>query len=143
MPTLRKQPGSRPRIDGLKAPEAAGRGLAIVADDEPTVRQVGELMLKQLGFDVLTAANGQEAVTRFEAHADSVKLVLLDLMMPVMDGPEALAVIRQSSAVPIILCSGFTAEAVPEELAGDAITGFLQKPFARADLELAITTLGV
>ena len=64
-----------------------------------------------------------------------MRLVLLDLMMPVMDGTEALAAIRARSAVPVILCSGYTSEAVPEDLASDAVTGFLQKPFARADLQ--------
>jgi PAS domain S-box-containing protein len=123
-------------------PKVESRGVALVADDEPTVRQVSELMLKQLGFEVLTAANGQEAVTLFAANADRVRLVLLDLMMPVMDGTEALAVIRDRSAVPVILCSGYTAEAVPEELSGDSVTGFLQKPFSRGDLQTALATVG-
>jgi PAS domain S-box-containing protein len=131
------EPRTRP------AAPPARKGLAIVADDEPTVRQVGELMLKQLGFDVLTAGNGQEAVELFEVNAQRVKLVLLDLMMPVMDGPEALGVIRSHSKVPVILCSGYTAEAVPEELSGDRVTGFLQKPFSRADLQKALVGVGV
>ena len=140
VPPLRSVPHplpseSQPKIATMISNRPGSRGLAIVADDEPTVRQVGELMLKQLGFEVLTATNGEEAVTRFQDNADRVKLVLLDLMMPVMDGPEALAVIREHSAVPVILCSGYTSEAVPAELAGDAITGFLQKPYARTELQ--------
>jgi CheY-like chemotaxis protein len=118
------------------------RGLALVADDEPTVRQVGELMLKQMGFEVVTATNGQEAVALFEAHAARLRLVLLDLMMPVMDGTEALAAIRARSTVPVILCSGFTAEAVPMELSEDPVTGFLQKPFARSELLKAVAAVG-
>lgn len=145
MPPSRPQtpPDTRPQNETSTNAKSQGRGLAIVADDEPTVRQVGELMLKQLGFEVLTATNGQEALACFEANANRVTLVLLDLMMPVMDGPEALAVIRERSAVPVILCSGYTAEAVPEELASDTITSFLQKPYARADLQNALTALGV
>src|SRR5262249_31051774 len=86
-------------------PEASTetRGLALVADDEPMVRQVSELMLRQMGFEVLTATNGEEAVSAFTANADRIRLVLLDLMMPVMDGTEALAAIRDRSAVPVIL----------------------------------------
>jgi signal transduction histidine kinase/CheY-like chemotaxis protein len=143
MPSLRSVARPEPRAALPTDPNPGKRGLAIVADDEPTVRQVGELMLKQFGFEVLTAGNGQEAVALFDAHAERVKLVLLDLMMPVMDGPEALAVIRKRSEVPVILCSGYTSEAVPEELAGDTITGFLQKPFARADLQNALAAIGV
>jgi PAS domain S-box-containing protein len=131
--------GARRRPAGAPAP----RGLALVADDEPTVRQVGEMMLKQMGFDVLTATTGAEAVALFEANAEDVRLVLLDLMMPVMDGTEALAAIRARSAVPVILCSGYTSEAVPEDLATAPATSFLQKPFARADLMKVLEGVGV
>jgi PAS domain S-box-containing protein len=139
-PEARTQLGARPEPSSTATAES--RGLALVADDEPTVRQVGELMLKQLGYEVLSATNGAEAVALFTANADRVRLVLLDLMMPVMDGTEALAAIRASSAVPVILCSGYTSEAVPEHLAGDAATGFLQKPFVRAELQQALATVG-
>lgn len=118
------------------------RGLALVADDEPIVRHVAELLLKQMGYTVLTASNGEEAVSLFTEHADEIRVVLLDLMMPVMDGAEALAAIRNRSAVPVILCSGYTPEAVPEELTADATTGFLQKPYARGDLQVALTAIG-
>ncbi|AWM36805.1 Blue-light-activated protein [Gemmata obscuriglobus] len=124
-------------------PPPAGRGLALVADDEPTVRQVAELLLVQMGYAVITATNGAEAVALFVEHADQIRVVLLDLMMPVMDGAEALSAIRDRSTVPVILCSGYTSEAVPEELAADSATGFLQKPYARGDLQVALTAIGV
>jgi len=137
-------PSPRPVPAATVAPEPqAARGIAIVADDEPTVLRVGELVLKQLGFEVLTATNGQEAMSAFDAHADHIRLVLLDLMMPVMDGTEVLAAIRARSSVPVILCSGYTAEAVPEELAGDTVTTFLQKPYSRAALQTALTAVGI
>ncbi|MCI0705828.1 MAG: MASE1 domain-containing protein [Planctomycetia bacterium] len=118
-------------------------GLALVADDEPTVRQVGALMLRQMGYEVLTAANGREVVDLFTTHAQRVRLVLLDLTMPVMDGAEALAMIRElSTEVPVVLCSGYAVEAVPEKLAHDTVTTFLQKPFARNDLRQALNTVG-
>jgi two-component system cell cycle sensor histidine kinase/response regulator CckA len=145
MPNLRTVPAPEAQSKPVPKPEPTSdsRGVVLVADDEPTVRQVGELMLRQLGFEVLTATNGQEAVDVFKANADRIQLVLLDLMMPVMDGTEALAVIREQSRVPVILCSGYTAEAVPEELAGDTVTSFLQKPFSRRDLQSALTAIGV
>ena len=133
-------PPPAPRTNPV--PKGASRGVALVADDEPTVLKVGELLLRQMGFDVLTATNGQELVELFEANADRVRLVLLDLMMPVMDGAEALAAIRARSAVPVILCSGYTAEAVPEELSAHPSTGFLQKPFSRAALLDALAGVG-
>jgi PAS domain S-box-containing protein len=152
MPARRTVPAAKPttQLTPLRIPHPAPlatttvepRGLALVADDEPTVRQVGELMLKQMGYEVLTATNGEEAVALFTANADRVRLILLDLMMPVMDGTEALSAIRAQSAVPVILCSGYTSEAVPEALANDTVTGFLQKPFARAELQKAVASVG-
>jgi PAS domain S-box-containing protein len=142
VPNPRSAPAAGPAPRPRPEPTAESRGLALVADDEPTVRQVSALMLGQLGFEVLTACNGEEAVSAFAANADRIRLVLLDLMMPVMDGTEALAAIRDRSAVPVILCSGYTAEAVPEELAGDAVTTFLQKPFSRNDLQNALAGVG-
>jgi PAS domain S-box-containing protein len=144
VPAQRRGPAlDPPRCESPTGANPGGRGLALVADDEPTVRQVGELFLKQMGFEVLTATNGQEVVALFEAHGEEVRLVLLDLMMPVMDGTEALAAIRARSGVPVILCSGYTAEAVPEEFSRDAVTAFLQKPFARAELQQALAAVGV
>jgi PAS domain S-box-containing protein len=134
-------PSAAGQANGSSVNEAGK--LALVVDDEPTVRQVGELMLRQLGYEVVTAANGQEALDLFDAHAARVKLVLLDLTMPVMDGAEALAAIRErSAAVPVILCSGYAAEAVPESLGHDGVTGFLQKPYARGDLQHALAAVG-
>ncbi len=118
--------------------------LALVADDEPTVRQVGELLLRQFGYDVVVATHGQEAVDLFRIHAQRVDLVLLDLMMPVMDGSEVLEAIREiAPRVPVILCSGYTAEAIPESLTTQQTTTFLQKPFTRHQLERALAELGV
>ncbi|HEY1187604.1 MAG TPA: response regulator, partial [Gemmata sp.] len=139
----RPPPAAGPQPEAAPVAVVENRGLALVADDEPTVRHVGELLLRQMGYEVLTATNGEEAVTLFTAHADRVRVVLLDLMMPVMDGTEALAAIRNQSMVPVILCSGYTSEAVPEELAADAATGFLQKPYARSELQVALTAIGV
>ncbi len=63
-------------------------GTALVVDDEDTVRQLAGSMLESLGWKVVPAANGREAVRQFRGHADQFDLVLLDLTMPEMDGLE-------------------------------------------------------
>ena len=85
----------------------------IVEDDRDTREMLGRF-LELEGFEVSTAANGQLALDALRKARASV--IVLDLMMPVMDGPEALAVIRAKSSVPVVLCSGYTSEAVPEEI---------------------------
>ncbi|MCS6865206.1 MAG: response regulator [Gemmataceae bacterium] len=130
--------------DPTPPPGIPQRGLALVADDEPTVRRVGELLLSQLGFHVVAASNGQEAVELFRVHAERVQLVLLDVTMPVMDGLEVLAAIRQMSRdVPVLLCSGYAAEAIPETATTHGSTGFLQKPFTRRELQAALAQVGI
>jgi signal transduction histidine kinase/CheY-like chemotaxis protein len=124
-------------------PAPGSRGLAVVADDEPSVRAVGAAMLGQLGYRVLEAADGREAVELVAAHAGAVRLVLLDLTMPVMGGPEALARIRRTDpAVPVVLCSGYVEGALPNGLADAPATAFLRKPYRRSELGRAAAAAG-
>ncbi len=91
--------------------------------------------LKQLGFSVITAADGFEAVERFRAHRDEIRCVLLDLKMPRMDGEEALPELQRIRAdVPVILSSGYSEQDCARQLAGSGLVGFLPKPYALAEL---------
>ena len=73
----------------------------LVCDDEKDISQAIGLFLKAEGYNVLTAANGKEALDVIETH--EVHLILLDVMMPVMDGVTALAEIRERGNVPVIM----------------------------------------
>ncbi|HUR55178.1 MAG TPA: MASE1 domain-containing protein [Gemmataceae bacterium] len=107
----------------------------LVVDDEDSVRRVAQLMLEQLGYAVTTASDGVEAVEVFTREPDSIQAVLLDMTMPRMDGAEVLAAIREiEPRVPVVLCSGFTEDAIPTHLSSGGVTGFLQKPFTMLDL---------
>ena len=75
----------------------------LVVDDEPALREFVRRNLEIRGFNVLTAANGLEALAIF--NTQTISLVILDLMMPRMDGLETVRRIRQSSIVPIIVLS--------------------------------------
>jgi CheY-like chemotaxis protein len=128
-----------PRVDfqPRETPEPAGRAQrkVLVVDDEDSVRRVAQLMLEQLGYAVVTASDGVEAVNVFTHEPDSIQAVLLDMTMPRMDGAEVLAAIREiDPRVPVVLCSGFTEDAIPTHLSDAGITGFLQKPFTMTDL---------
>ncbi len=110
-------------------------GTILLADDEDTVRLVTARMLQRLGFDVVQARDGADAVQQFTAmsHAD---LVLLDLMMPRLDGQEAFAAIRQTDPkVPVVILSGYSEQEAAGRFAGHEVAGFLQKPFTFAELQ--------
>jgi PAS domain S-box-containing protein len=106
------------------------RGTVLVADDDEGVREILVETLARAGFEVLSAADGHEAVETFRAHADAIDLVLLDRTMPGASGEEALDEIRASSPdVPIVLVSGYSRESAGARLERDERIAFLQKPF--------------
>jgi len=120
------------------APTAAGRGLALVVDDEPSMRRACERLLRRMGYQVLTAADGVEALALFEPRQAEVAFVLLDLTMPRMDGRQALAAIRAlRPATPVVLASGYD-EAHALGGGSGRPPVFLKKPFSWEELEAAI-----
>jgi signal transduction histidine kinase/CheY-like chemotaxis protein len=120
-------PLNRPAVN---ARSWRGAGCILLADDEQAVRQATAAMLRGLGFSVVPATDGQEAVGLFRADPAKFSAVLLDLTMPHLDGKQAfLEMHRVRPDVRVILMSGFNEEEVVSEFAGKRLAGFLQKPF--------------
>jgi PAS domain S-box-containing protein len=116
-----------------------GEGTVLVADDEEPVRGVAAHMLESLGFRVVLAADGQEAVARFRADPFAYRLVLLDLTMPRLGGEEVFRELRQLRPdVRVLLMSGYTEQEVTTRFAGQGLAGFLQKPFQMATLQAKV-----
>ena len=112
--------------------ERSRRGTILVADDEPTVLATVKLLLGNLGYPVVTATDGQEAVDHFRAAPDGFMAVLLDLTMPQLNGAEALREIRRlNSSVPVLVMSGFSEQDVLNRLKGLGPVEILHKPFNR------------
>jgi PAS domain S-box-containing protein len=107
-----------------------GSGTVLIADDEETVRTVAARMLERLGFAVVLAADGREAVEKFRAEPDRYSFVLLDLTMPRLDGEETFRQMRQiRPGVRVILTSGFNQQEAVMRFTGKGLAGFIQKPF--------------
>ena len=107
-----------------------GSGDVLLVDDEETVRSVVGRMLESFGFKVFRATNGREALGLLEDHRASIKLVMLDLTMPEMDGAETYHSIRRFNAqVPVLLMSGYNEQEALNRFVGEGLAGFLQKPF--------------
>jgi two-component system, cell cycle sensor histidine kinase and response regulator CckA len=114
-----------------------GQGTVLVVEDEEGVREVVGRMLERLGFHVIMAVDGRDALRVFDEHDGGVTAVLLDLSMPRMGGQETVRLLRQRSPeVPVVLMSGYTehdvASKILDELGG--AVGFLHKPFLSEDL---------
>jgi PAS domain S-box-containing protein len=119
------------------APEAAvgGSGTVLVVDDEPIVRKIAAASLERYGYEVFTAANGQEGVARFAELHGVLSIVVLDMTMPVMDGEEAFRRMRKiDSNVPVVLSSGFNELDAIRRFTGKGLSGFIQKPYTAAAL---------
>jgi len=107
-----------------------GSGTVLIADDEETVRAVSKQMLERMGFGVLTAQDGREALKVLGEHAGEIVCVLLDLTMPHMDGEEAFREMRRlHPGIVVILCSGYNEQDATERFAGKGLAGFIQKPY--------------
>ncbi len=112
-----------------------GHGLILVVDDEEMVRELARAILEDLGFQVVTAADGQEGVERFAEHAPQLRAVLLDMIMPLKDGHEVFCEIAEiRPEVPVILSSGYSAQRVTDSFGPGDLAGFIQKPYRPADL---------
>lgn len=123
-------PVDTPIPSGRSEPAWRGSGLALVADDEESVRATVSRMLEMIGFTTRLAEDGQIAVDAFRAAPESFQLVVLDLTMPHMDGEEAFRQIRGIRAdTRVMLMSGFNEQQAIERFAGKGLAGFLQKPF--------------
>ena len=108
-----------------------GHGLVLLVDDEIEIRGVAREMAKRLGFEVLEASDGLEAVRLFEQRHAEIRLVLMDLTMPRMSGRQAFQCMHaHAPEVPVILSSGFSEQEVAKKFMGMELGGFLSKPYS-------------
>jgi two-component system, cell cycle sensor histidine kinase and response regulator CckA len=106
----------------------------LVVDDDPAVRKIVRRTLERSGYQVITAENGQEAIALQEEHADEIKLVLCDVVMPLMGGIELLGRLEETSPrLPVVLTSGYPDRELDADVRARA-SGFLQKPFGPGDM---------
>jgi two-component system, cell cycle sensor histidine kinase and response regulator CckA len=106
------------------------KGTVLVVDDEENMRHVAELLLSRRGFSVLSAGNGRHGLEVFQRHAEDISLVVLDMTMPEMDGPETYKAIREIDPdVPIVLTSGYDEDDARRRFGDGKLAGFIQKPF--------------
>lgn len=135
LPVQRNAPPAPPKKPHDNKAPLRGHERILVVDDEPSVLLLCKQLLQHLGYDVLTATDGRVAVDVFRQHGDSIDCVILDLMMPDMDGAEAhhaLTALRPD--VKILLTSGYNEEDIAQRFDGKRLAGIMQKPYQLAAL---------
>jgi two-component system cell cycle sensor histidine kinase/response regulator CckA len=107
-----------------------GSGTILLVDDEVMVVDVGKAMLEKLGYRVIVANGGHEAVDIVGRQGDSIDLVLLDMIMPGMGGSETFDRIREIYPdLPVILSSGYSIDEQATQILNRGCNGFIQKPY--------------
>jgi two-component system, cell cycle sensor histidine kinase and response regulator CckA len=118
-----------------------GHGKVLLVDDEETVRATGSKMLRELGYEVLTAEDGREAIETFKANS-GISFVLLDLTMPHLDGEQCFRELRRlDPQVKVIMSSGYNEHDVTSRFLGKGLGGFIQKPYKFSDLKRVVMGL--
>ena len=103
--------------------------LLLVDDEDQILRTTGKL-LEAMGYDVLVAQSGQEAVETFRLNTSIISLVILDMVMPGMSGLQTFAALRElSPSIKVLLCSGYSAEGQAVDILQRGCNGFIQKPY--------------
>jgi CheY-like chemotaxis protein len=114
-----------------RPPDARGSGRVLVVDDEEIVRTVTARVLTALGYSVVTAADGREAIDTLQSSSEPIHAVLMDLTMPKLDGVAAFEELRRlKQDLPVILMSGYNEQDAVARFAASGLAGFLQKPFS-------------
>ena len=112
-----------------------GSETILLVDDEEMILDVGVQLLKKVGYKVLMARNGKEAIEIYKQNKDEIALVILDLIMPEMGGGEAFDKLKQiDSNVKILLSSGYSIDGQATDILKRGCDGFIQKPFKLNEL---------
>ena len=107
-----------------------GTGTILLVDDEEMVLEVGEKLLKAMGYHVLTAREGREAIEVYKKHRETVDLVLLDIIMPNMKGGEVFDCLKEINPdIKVLLSSGYSIDGEASKILERGGKGFIQKPF--------------
>jgi two-component system, cell cycle sensor histidine kinase and response regulator CckA len=119
-----------------------GTGTILLIDDEEMVLDVGERFLKVMGYQVLTARGGREAIEVYKKHRDTIDLVLLDIIMPNMKGGEVFDRLEEiNPEVKVLLSSGYSIDGEASKILERGCSGFIQKPFDMNQLSQSIGAL--
>jgi two-component system cell cycle sensor histidine kinase/response regulator CckA len=119
-----------------------GTETILLVDDEKLITDVGQAMLEKLGYTVMVAGSGQQAIARVVQSPDRIDLVILDLIMPGMDGENTFEKIREiRPEMPVLLSSGYSIDGQAETVMKKGASAFIQKPYDLYALSEKIRTI--
>jgi two-component system cell cycle sensor histidine kinase/response regulator CckA len=139
LPPTDGKPVTTGRLLTLEDDLPRGAGTVLIVDDEDSVRTLAAAALRRAGWRTLQARDGLEALEKVGRHREKIRLVLLDMTMPRMDGPETWARLRDlAPGLPVLMSSGYAENEVRGRFEAGGPAGFLQKPYRAQELINAV-----
>jgi CheY-like chemotaxis protein len=112
-----------------------GSETVLFVDDEDMVIEVAGELFEQLGYKVLTAGSGREAIETYEKNKERIDMVLLDMIMPDMSGGETYDKLKEINPdIKVLLASGYSMNGTATGIMDRGCNGFIQKPFKMKEL---------
>ncbi|MBI3969590.1 MAG: response regulator, partial [Chloroflexi bacterium] len=125
------EPATPAAPQASKTPEPASAGTILLAEDESGVRRLAKQILERSGYTVLEAGNGVEALELYERHSGRIDLLLTDVVMPLLNGPElANRLTARQPDLRVLFMSGYTDRAIDRSGELDPGLAFIGKPFS-------------
>jgi PAS domain S-box-containing protein len=116
-----------------------GNETILVAEDDLSMRNLSRIVMESSGYSVITAEDGEDAITKFIENRDKIALVVLDMIMPKKSGKEACEVIRKvSPGIKILFASGYTMDIIKTKELTEAGFDFILKPFVPKDFLIKV-----
>jgi CheY-like chemotaxis protein len=136
--------GFRLNLDGGQwfMADLEGKPTILIVDDEEMVRSIAAQILEKLNYRVVTAASGAEAIETFEQAHGRIDLVILDMIMPGIDGSRTFDEMKKVDAnVKVILSSGYSRDSQANDIMRRGCDAFIQKPFRLQELSQLVESL--
>jgi two-component system cell cycle sensor histidine kinase/response regulator CckA len=112
-----------------------GSETVLLVDDEDMIVDVGTQLLEKLGYKVIVAKSGTEAIEIYKKKRDKIDMVILDMIMPAMNGGETYDMLREiNNKIKVLLSSGYSISGQATEILERGCDAFIQKPFNIRDL---------
>ncbi|MFH0957100.1 MAG: response regulator, partial [Pseudomonadota bacterium] len=128
LPSVERRKDSESCITAMGTP--GGTDTILVVDDDEIVRDMTGEFLQGFGYSVITATNGKEALAIYQMERDRIELILLDLIMPVMDGRQCLKeILRINPKAKVVIASGYSESTLASGAVAAGAKGFVQKPY--------------
>jgi PAS domain S-box-containing protein len=138
LPASEKETGKEREIDE-ELIKGKGTETVLLVDDEYMIIEVGQGIIENLGYEVLIAKSGKEAIEIYKKNSDKIDMIILDMIMPNMDGGDTYDRLKEINPdVKVLLSSGYSVNGQASEILERGCDGFIQKPYGAIDLSQKI-----